>query len=356
MKKEKAKYLYHGTSDKFLASIKANGFKNYTHFALHPGTAYVEAQNTVFGDTGKEGLKHPQGGNPIILVVEIAKLSEENQIRVENLEGEASYFYGYDEIILNHVPSSAIAKITKIDKKPRIRSRVWRNKYPYKTYKMTVGSTFKSKLLIRTAGAEAELFSLLKDSGSVLIRNKNHFVYKLPDGKNFVISKTPSDGRARDNELLRLKRFLGRDIMEKLRPSQYKKTQPENEEKPLPVAREGLLSPNGGFELNEKLSKEEAIENGYVRFVIPPQGKRLFLQFGPKAIGTVKEIIRDKKFQYEMVGLEFTAGNKQTYRSFEDNNEALIFLNKLQKYKQAFASKLLLVEAENFIPGGFIYC
>ena len=54
-----------------------------------------------------------------------------------------------------------------------------------------------------------EVDRLLEQSGAVLIRQNKHYVYKLPNGKSFVRSKTPSDHRAAHNSLQDLRRMLG---------------------------------------------------------------------------------------------------------------------------------------------------
>ncbi len=58
--------------------------------------------------------------------------------------------------------------------------------------------------------AEQEICRLLEESGAVLVRQKNHLVYRLPNGKNFVAAKTSSDPeRAAKNSLSDLRRALG---------------------------------------------------------------------------------------------------------------------------------------------------
>lgn len=49
----------------------------------------------------------------------------------------------------------------------------------------------------------------LKRAGAVLVRQKNHQIWRLPNGRNYVISQTPSDGRAVKNQLSVLRRLLG---------------------------------------------------------------------------------------------------------------------------------------------------
>lgn len=51
---------------------------------------------------------------------------------------------------------------------------------------------------------EAELAS----AGAVLIRAKNHAIYRLPTGQNFVTGKTPSDVRAENNAIRILHRLI----------------------------------------------------------------------------------------------------------------------------------------------------
>jgi len=58
--------------------------------------------------------------------------------------------------------------------------------------------------------AQVELRQLLTDHGAVLIRQKKHLVYRLPNGQNFVTAKTPDnpDVAARNN-VHNLRRILG---------------------------------------------------------------------------------------------------------------------------------------------------
>lgn len=48
----------------------------------------------------------------------------------------------------------------------------------------------------------------LKRAGAVLVRQKNHQVWRLPNGRHYVMSQTPSDGRAEKNQLATLRRAL----------------------------------------------------------------------------------------------------------------------------------------------------
>ena len=58
--------------------------------------------------------------------------------------------------------------------------------------------------------ANAEVERLLQASSAVLVRHKRHLVYRLPNGQNFVVSKTTSDpARAGKNNLAELRRALG---------------------------------------------------------------------------------------------------------------------------------------------------
>jgi len=61
-----------------------------------------------------------------------------------------------------------------------------------------------------TVNAEQEIERLLDEHGAVLVRQKNHLVYRLPNGHNFVKAKTSSDpDRAAKNNLSDLRRALG---------------------------------------------------------------------------------------------------------------------------------------------------
>ena len=48
----------------------------------------------------------------------------------------------------------------------------------------------------------------LKRIGAVLIRQKRHQVWRLPDGRNYVMAKTPSDWRAQQKQISALRRML----------------------------------------------------------------------------------------------------------------------------------------------------
>lgn len=57
-------------------------------------------------------------------------------------------------------------------------------------------------------GARAKVNELLQQAGAVLKRTRKHEVWSLPNGKNFVRGKTPSDQRSDDNNLSDLKHAL----------------------------------------------------------------------------------------------------------------------------------------------------
>jgi hypothetical protein len=48
----------------------------------------------------------------------------------------------------------------------------------------------------------------LKRAGAVLVRRKNHQVWRLPNGRRYVIAQTPSDRRAGRNQAAVLKRLM----------------------------------------------------------------------------------------------------------------------------------------------------
>ncbi len=48
----------------------------------------------------------------------------------------------------------------------------------------------------------------LKDANAVLVRHKRHAVFRLPNGRNFVMPSSPSDHRAEQNALKDLQRAL----------------------------------------------------------------------------------------------------------------------------------------------------
>lgn len=50
---------------------------------------------------------------------------------------------------------------------------------------------------------------LLRSSGAVLVRQGKHLIYRLPNGKTFVQSKTSSDRNSHHADLAELRRALG---------------------------------------------------------------------------------------------------------------------------------------------------
>jgi hypothetical protein len=48
----------------------------------------------------------------------------------------------------------------------------------------------------------------LKRAGAVLVRQKNHQVWRLPNGRCYVMSQAPSDWRAGRNQAAMLRRLL----------------------------------------------------------------------------------------------------------------------------------------------------
>ena len=58
------------------------------------------------------------------------------------------------------------------------------------------------------AAATVTILDQLKRAGAVLVRTKNHQIWRLPNGRNYVIAHTPSDGRAGRNQAAVLRRLL----------------------------------------------------------------------------------------------------------------------------------------------------
>lgn len=48
----------------------------------------------------------------------------------------------------------------------------------------------------------------LKRAGAVLVRQHKHQIWRLPDGRNFVMANTASDHRAEKNQIQVLRRML----------------------------------------------------------------------------------------------------------------------------------------------------
>lgn len=59
-------------------------------------------------------------------------------------------------------------------------------------------------------GLHKQCLQMLKDAGAHVARSKTHFVWKLPDGRTWVMPVTPRcPTRAWRNHLAALRRFLG---------------------------------------------------------------------------------------------------------------------------------------------------
>jgi hypothetical protein len=56
---------------------------------------------------------------------------------------------------------------------------------------------------------ESKFFSLVSAQGGHEIRQKNHRVFRFPNGVQVVVAKTPSDYRSWDNAHAKLRRELG---------------------------------------------------------------------------------------------------------------------------------------------------
>ena len=63
-----------------------------------------------------------------------------------------------------------------------------------------------------------ELKRLLKQHGT-LVRSKKHLVYRLSNGRTFVLSKSASDHRAAHNALKDLERLLAEQIVTQPQPA-----------------------------------------------------------------------------------------------------------------------------------------
>lgn len=72
---------------------------------------------------------------------------------------------------------------------------------------------------------------LLKEHGAVLIRKKKHEVWRLPNGKNFVIAQSASDYRAEMNNLSDLRKMLGitNEAVKSAKPKEYKPVHKKHE-------------------------------------------------------------------------------------------------------------------------------
>lgn len=50
---------------------------------------------------------------------------------------------------------------------------------------------------------------LLKKNGAMLIRQRKHLIYQLPNGRRIAVSGSPSDWRALRNQMAQIRRALG---------------------------------------------------------------------------------------------------------------------------------------------------
>jgi hypothetical protein len=56
---------------------------------------------------------------------------------------------------------------------------------------------------------EREVLTTLNRAGAVLARQRKHKIFRFPDGRIWVLPKSPSDTRAWLNNLCNLRRRLG---------------------------------------------------------------------------------------------------------------------------------------------------
>ena len=52
------------------------------------------------------------------------------------------------------------------------------------------------------------LRAALDDAGAVFVRRSKHLIFRLPNGRNFVVAVTPSDHRAERQQLTQLRRLV----------------------------------------------------------------------------------------------------------------------------------------------------
>lgn len=103
--------------------------------------------------------------------------------------------------------------------------------------------------------ADIEVNRLLAECGAVLVRNKKHEVWKLPNGGTFTRAATPSDHRAHLNQLTDLRRELGIVDPERGKPGERR----QRKVKATPPPR-CSAEPTGGGVLAEKLMVTGVLE------------------------------------------------------------------------------------------------
>jgi hypothetical protein len=84
-----------------------------------------------------------------------------------------------------------------------------------------------------TMGTEDQIRNLLRDHGAVLVRHRRHNVWRFPDGRTIVRSKTPSDWRHSMRALTDLHHVLG--VRRRRRKNHGRKRKPGIKFAPAPL-------------------------------------------------------------------------------------------------------------------------
>jgi len=102
----------------------------------------------------------------------------------------------------------------------------------------------------------ADTIALLKEHGAVLVRQKKHQVWELPDGRHFTIGSTPSDSaRAGLNSLRDLRRFLG--LTPPHKDGERREKKPKKQRQKLGIVSEPVPKIEVRVKLSEELLKKQ---------------------------------------------------------------------------------------------------
>lgn len=86
------------------------------------------------------------------------------------------------------------------------------------------------------ADPREQTLKMLKEAGAVLTRQKTHEIWRLPDGRTFVRSKTPSSPLTHDNEFAMLKRVLGIKTDKPAKQEGHNRSRKARQKRPAPPA------------------------------------------------------------------------------------------------------------------------
>jgi len=153
---------------------------------------------------------------------------------------------------------------------------------------------------------------LLRKHGAKLVRHKKHKIYRLPDGRNFVESSTPSDVNAYKNGYHTLIRLLRNPCegIERIAKSSYDSVKGV-------TGGQMLIVPN-----NPPRGKR-----GRVDLSIPPESGE-----GVKENSIISDCDRDLQPDFDIDLLLDIARNLHSYRELTPCGKAQVLIKQLRKY------------------------